>query len=92
MNDRQIVLFGGLLGSVYSLLQFLFAPVWGALSDRYGRRPILLLTLGGTALSYVLWFVSGRFLVLVAARFLGGIMAGMLDAVLNQVRAELKRG
>ena len=34
-----VALFGGVLGSAYSLLQFLFAPVWGGLSDRIGRRP-----------------------------------------------------
>src|SRR5262245_44195726 len=37
-------LFGGVLGSIYSLLQFLFAPLWGSLSDRTGRKPILLLS------------------------------------------------
>lgn len=74
-----VTLFGGILGSIYSLLQFLFAPFWGHLSDRHGRRATLLLTLGGTALSYVLWFFSGTFLLLVAARILGGIMAGNIS-------------
>jgi MFS family permease len=71
-----VALFGGVLGSLYSLLQFLFAPVWGSVSDRVGRRPTLLVTLAGTALSYLLWFVSGTFAVLVLARLVGGIMAG----------------
>ena len=71
-----VTLFGGLLGSVYGLLQFLFATVWGGLSDRIGRRPTLLVTLVGTALSYVLWIFAGSFAVLIAARVLGGIMAG----------------
>src|SRR6056297_999624 len=44
------VLFGGILGSLYSVLQFVFAPLWGALSDRVGRRPVLLLTISGLAL------------------------------------------
>jgi len=74
-----VTLFGGVLGSLYSLLQFLFAPFWGHLSDRLGRRKTLLVTLGGTALSYVLWFVSGSFLLLVGARILGGIMAGNIS-------------
>lgn len=38
------VLFGGLIGSLFSLLQFLSSPVTGALSDRYGRRPLLMLS------------------------------------------------
>jgi MFS family permease len=71
-----VVLFGGVLGSLYSGLQFLFAPLWGGLSDRIGRRPTLLLTLGGTACAYLLWLFSGSFLVLVLSRVLGGIMAG----------------
>lgn len=72
-------LFGGILGSLYSLLQFLFAPVWGAISDRYGRRPTLLVTLTGTLVSYALWMVAGNFAVLIAARLLGGMMAGNIS-------------
>jgi MFS family permease len=78
-NFAVVTLFGGILGSLYSLLQFLFAPFWGHLSDRRGRRTTLLITLAGTALSYVLWFFSGTFLLLVAARILGGIMAGNIS-------------
>ena len=74
-----VTLFGGVLGSIYSLLQFLFAPFWGALSDRRGRRSTLLLTLFGTALSYALWFFSGTFALLIGARVLGGIMAGNIS-------------
>lgn len=73
------VLFGGFLGSLYSLLQFAFAPIWGGLSDKYGRRRILLLTCAGTALSYLLWVFSGTFLLLVLARLFGGAMAGNLS-------------
>ena len=76
-----VVLFGGVLGSVYSLLQFLFAPVWGSLSDRIGRRPTLLLTLAGTVLGYAGWLFAGHFWVLVVARLVGGMMAGNLSTV-----------
>ncbi|MDF1798063.1 MAG: MFS transporter [Planctomycetota bacterium] len=72
-------LFGGLLGSIYGLLQFVFATVWGGLSDRIGRRPTLLFTLAGTALSYVLWVFAGSFAILIGARILGGIMAGNIS-------------
>ena len=74
-----IVLFGGLLGSLYSLLQFIFAPLWGAYSDRVGRRPVLLFTVAGVALSYMLWFFSGSFLLLIGARVLGGVMSGNIS-------------
>lgn len=73
------VLFGGLLGSLYSMLQFASAPIWGAWSDRLGRRKILVITIGGTALSYFLWVVADSFWLLVASRFLGGAMAGNLS-------------
>ena len=91
---RVTVLFGGVLGATYSLLQFLFAPVWGGLSDRMGRRPTLLFTLAGTALSYVVWFFAGSFAVLLAARLLGGIMAGNIStasAVVSDVSSEEDR-
>ena len=71
-------LFGGLLGSLYAFMQFFFAPLWGRLSDRVGRRPVLLGTICGTALSYLLWIFSGSFLVLILARLMGGAMAGNL--------------
>ncbi len=76
---RQAVLFGGILGSLYSILQFLFAPFWGGLSDRVGRRPVLLVTILGITVSYVLWFFSSSFTLLLVARFLGGMMGGNIS-------------
>jgi MFS family permease len=72
------VLFGGFLGSLYSVLQFFASPFWGRLSDRIGRRRVLLITTTGTALSYLLWIYSGSFWVLVLSRLLGGVMSGNL--------------
>jgi MFS family permease len=73
------VLFGGFLSSLYALLQFICAPLWGGLSDRIGRRPVLLNTVAGTALSYVLWVVSGSFWLFIAARLIGGAFSGNLS-------------
>lgn len=73
------VLFGGVLASLYSLLQFVFSPILGSLSDRYGRKPILILSIAGIAVSYVLWFFAGAFLVLVLARTIGGMAAGNIS-------------
>jgi MFS family permease len=73
------VFFGGLLGSLYSLLQFVTAPIWGALSDQVGRRRILIITVGGTMLSYLLWICADAFWLLIASRLLGGAMAGNLS-------------
>jgi MFS family permease len=73
------VLFGGILGSLYSILQFICAPLWGAYSDRVGRRKVLLITISGLALSYIAWFFAESFWVLVFARVLGGAMGGNLS-------------
>lgn len=74
-----IVLFGGILGALYSFLQFIAAPIWGNISDRIGRKPVLLISLSGLALSYVLWFFSGSFTVLIISRIIGGIMGGNIS-------------
>ncbi|MGB0344499.1 MAG: MFS transporter, partial [Coraliomargarita sp.] len=73
------VLFGGILGSLYSVLQFICAPLWGACSDRVGRRKVLLITIAGLALSYAAWFFAASFWMLVLARVLGGVMGGNLS-------------
>jgi len=72
-------LFGGILGSLYSILQFVCAPLWGAYSDRVGRRKVLLLTISGLALSYIAWIFAASFWVLVFARVIGGAMGGNLS-------------
>lgn len=74
-----IVLFGGALGAIYSLLQFICAPLWGALSDRVGRKPVLLISVFGLAVSYLMWFFSASFTLLALARFVGGIMGGNIS-------------
>jgi MFS family permease len=89
-----LVLFGGILGSVYSLLQFVFAPIFGALSDRYGRRPLLLFALTGMFFSYLLWFFAARFEVLLLARLLGGVMSAnisIVSALVSDVTAREQR-
>uniref|UniRef100_A0A8D0XKE0 Major facilitator superfamily domain-containing protein 10 n=1 Tax=Sus scrofa TaxID=9823 RepID=A0A8D0XKE0_PIG len=70
------VLFGGLIGSVFSLLQFLSAPLTGAVSDRLGRRPVMLLSLAGLASSYAVWAASRSFAAFLASRVIGGISKG----------------
>jgi ferrochelatase len=79
LGMEDYVLFGGILGALYSFLQFLAAPFWGTLSDRIGRRPVLLFSVAGLALSYLLWFFSGSFTLLVLARLVGGLMGGNIS-------------
>jgi MFS family permease len=73
---------GTLLGSVYSLMQFLFVPVWGRLSDRIGRRPVLIWSIAGTCVAMtglgagLAW--GGSVAWLFAARVFGGIATANL--------------
>lgn len=93
-NFLSTVLFGGALASLYSFLQFVFAPIWGRLSDRIGRRPVLLLTLTGTVTGYALWFFADAFSVLILSRILTGIAGGNLSvatAAIADVTTEKNR-
>ena len=67
------------LGS-YSLCQLIAAPLWGRLSDRYGRRPILMSSLAGAFLSYVMLGFAHNIWWLLASRMLAGAMAGNIAA------------
>ena len=64
----------------YSLCQFLAAPLWGRLSDRYGRRPILMSSLAGACVSYLILGLANSLPWLFVSRMLGGFMAGNIAA------------
>jgi DHA1 family tetracycline resistance protein-like MFS transporter len=68
-----------ILGSIYSFMQFFFAPLWGSLSDRAGRRPILLMSLAGSATSYLIFGLASSFWWLVFARAMAGIFAANIS-------------
>jgi multidrug resistance protein len=65
----------GILFTCFSGMQFLFAPIWGRLSDRIGRRPVLIGGLLGTALSYVLFANAHGMAMLYVSRLLAGFFA-----------------
>jgi DHA1 family tetracycline resistance protein-like MFS transporter len=69
----------GLLLSVYSLFQLLFAPVLGQLSDRYGRRPVLLLSLAGSMAGYVLFAFAHSLPLLFLSRIIDGASGGNIS-------------
>lgn len=76
-SDFDIVLFGGLIGSLFSFLQYLVSPLVGSLSDKYGRRSILLISMFGNALSMLLWVFAGNsFLIFILSRIIGGLTEG----------------
>ncbi|MGE4618264.1 MAG: MFS transporter [Planctomycetota bacterium] len=90
-DARLVTLFGGVLGSLYSVLQFLLSPFWGSLSDRIGRRRVLLITVTGNLLAALLWAFSGTFALLVFSRVLAGIAGGNISAATAAV-ADLTPG
>ncbi len=67
-------------GALFSLMMFIFTPVWGMLSDRYGRRPIILWALFISALSYVMFAQASTLFLLIASRMLTGIGSGNITA------------
>ncbi|KAJ3156263.1 hypothetical protein HDU86_004027 [Geranomyces michiganensis] len=84
----DIVLFGGALGSMFSFLQFISSPVIGAVSDRYGRRTVLLISMIGNAVSMLLWIFSASFGWFVCSRIVGGLTEGnvqMSIAVISDI-------
>jgi len=64
-----------MLFASFSLAQFVFAPIWGRLSDRVGRRPVLLGSIAGAVVAYALFAFAGSFTVLLLARTASGIAA-----------------
>ena len=77
---QRAALFGGMLGAFYSLLQFVAAPWWGRLSDRVGRRPVLLASIIGNTLAYLVWIFAADFTLLLLSRLLAGLMTGNTSA------------
>ena len=69
----------GLLMSVYSLMQFIFSPIWGRISDRMGRRPIILMSLLGSTLSYLGFAFSTSLVGLFVARTFAGIFGASIS-------------
>ncbi|WP_099361021.1 MFS transporter [Fredinandcohnia onubensis] len=65
----------GLLMAVYSLMQFLFAPMWGRISDRIGRKPVIMIGILGLAISFFLMALSTELWMLFAARIIGGFLS-----------------
>ena len=71
----QAAVWGGIMSAAFAVMQFLFGPVVGALSDRWGRRPVLLISLLAMAADYVIMALAGSLWLLLVGRILGGITA-----------------
>ena len=84
----DIAICGGLLASTFALMQFIFGPILGALSDRYGRKPILLLALFVMAAYYLLMGFAQTLWLLFLGRLIGGITAAT-HATANAYMADI---
>ncbi|MED3036609.1 MFS transporter [Bacillus tropicus] len=80
-NPEEQALVVTLLTSVYAACVFLTAPVIGALSDKYGRRPLLLICLFGSAIGYLFFGIGGALWVLFAGRIIEGITGGSISTI-----------
>jgi len=75
-HTQNVAPYIGTMTALYAVMQFIFAPVLGALSDRLGRRPVLLISLGGAAINYLfLAFASNLWML-----FIGRAIAGLTSA------------
>jgi MFS transporter, DHA1 family, tetracycline resistance protein len=84
----------GLFGTAWALMQFLCSPLLGALSDRFGRRPVLLISMAGHGLDYILMALAPNLLWLFVGRVISGITAasfGTAYAYIADVTAPEKR-
>ncbi|MEE4187214.1 MAG: TCR/Tet family MFS transporter [Roseobacter sp.] len=81
-------LWGGILATSFAMMQFFFGPVIGALSDRFGRRPVLLVSLVVMALDYLVMAVAGSIWLLLLGRTIGGITAAT-QATANAYMADI---
>ncbi|KAI0908706.1 major facilitator superfamily domain-containing protein [Ustulina deusta] len=91
----DIVLLGGALGSLFSLLQAIASPVIGRLSDKYGRRTALLASMAGNIMSVLLWVMAVDFRTFLASRIVGGLSEGnvqLATAIAADISDENSRG
>ncbi|GCB17825.1 major facilitator superfamily domain-containing protein 10 [Aspergillus awamori] len=91
----DIVLLGGALGSLFSLLQALAAPFIGRLSDQRGRKTALLYSMVGNTLSVALWVAATDFRTFLASRIVGGLSEGnvqLANAIATDISDPSQRG
>lgn len=88
------ILLGGLVGSLFSFLQFIASPIIGKMSDRKGRRYTLLATMWGNILSTFIWVFASSFSTFLAARVVGGLSEGNVQlsiAIMSDVTSDANR-
>ncbi len=86
----------GLLLTVYSLCQFICAPIWGRYSDKVGRKPLLMLGIAGYAVSFIIYGLAHALWLLFIARIAGGVLSAAVMptamAYIGDITTEEQRG
>src|ERR1700712_3357413 len=78
-NDSQISVYAGMVTSAFAFAEFSSGVPWGKVSDRIGRKPVLLTGLAGTALSMLIFGFAPSLPIALLARALGGLLNGYVD-------------
>lgn len=84
-HTSNIALYMGIMTALYAVMQFVFAPVLGALSDAHGRRPVLIVSLAGSAINYLILAFAPQLWIL----FIGRAIAGLTSANMSVATAYL---
>jgi len=80
-NFGSSALFVGILVSSNALSTFIFGPIWGRLSDKYGRKPILLISQAGTGISFLVLALSPNIYIILFSRILDGVFGGQIPVI-----------
>ena len=88
----QAAIWGGILSTTFAVMQFLFGPVLGGLSDRFGRRPVLLVSMTVMAADYVVMALAPTIWLLLAGRVGAaaegvGVASGAMDMTVEMARS-----
>ncbi|CAH0028441.1 unnamed protein product [Clonostachys rhizophaga] len=90
-DETDAPFYGGLLVSAYAVAEAVTAVFWGTLSDRYGRKPIVLAGLGGVAISCLILGFAKSFWVALLARLIGGALNGNVSVMQTMVAEMVKK-
>lgn len=84
-NISDAALYGAALASVYAVMQFLFLPILGNISDSIGRRPVLLIGIAALAIDYLIMGFAGSFALLFIGRFVAGIAGATVSTATSYI-------
>ena len=93
-HSGEVAILSGLMLALYSAMQFLFSPILGVLSDRFGRRPVLLVSLAGAAVDYLIMAFAPQLWMLVVGRAIAGLTSANMavaTAYITDISAEEDR-